>query len=184
VASRIGITNLTLGGVLSFIFFFHSIGEANSFPFRSVDIGDSLPAVTIKDLKNQQDVNFGMFLGKPLIVVFFGADIPTKKKRSIKALKVVNKLGSYARSKGVEILVVNAQGDSTDVINEVVSKSGLSGKIYADIDRQAYGGLGIFVMPSILLVSADGKPRTTILASCGLGVAIDIGPEEEPENAE
>ena len=168
MASRMGITNLTVWGVLSFIFFFYGIGEANSFPFRSVDIGDSLPEVTIKDLKSQQDVSLSQFQGRPLIVVFFGADIPTKKKRSIKALKVVNKLGSYAKSKGVEILVINAQGDSADVINEVVSKSGLSEKIYADVDRQAYGGLGIFVMPAILLVSKDSK------VAAGMGYSRDL----------
>lgn len=166
--SRISIANLALGGALAFIFFFYGIGEANSFPFRSVDIGDGLPAVTIKDLGSQQDVSLDHFKGTPVMLVFFGADIPTKKKRSIKALKVINKLGAFARSKGLEILVVNAQGDSTDVINEVVAKAGLSAKIYADVDRQAYGGLGIFVMPSLLLVSAEGK------IAAGMGYSRDL----------
>ena len=166
--SRISTVNLALGGIFSFIFFFCSVGEANSFPFRSVDIGDNLPMVKINDLKSQQDVSLSQFQGRPVVMVFFGADIPTKKKRSVKALKVVSEMEAEVRSKGVEIIVVNAQGDSTELINEVVSEAGLSGKIYTDVDRQAYGGLGIFVMPSILLVSADGK------VVAGMGYSRDL----------
>ena len=47
MGSKINITSLILGVTLSFAFFFYSIGEANSFPFRSVNVGDSLPAALL-----------------------------------------------------------------------------------------------------------------------------------------
>jgi tetratricopeptide (TPR) repeat protein len=157
-----------LGATLSFAFFFYSIGEANSFPFRSINIGDKLPAVSVKGLNSQQTVNLSQFQGKPMMVVFFGADISTKKKRSIKALKVVQKLLPFAGKKGINTLVVNVEGDSPDVINEVVSSAALSAEVYVDDQRQAYSGFGIFVMPSILLVTADG------LVAAGMGYSRDL----------
>ena len=168
MASKINITSLILGVTLSFAFFFYSIGEANSFPFRSVNVGDRLPPINVKDLRSQQDVSLSQFQGKPMLIVFFGADIPTKKKRSIKALKVVQKLLPFANEKGIATLVVNVQDDSAEVINEVISGAGLTAKVYADRDRQAYSGLGIFVMPSIMLVAADGS------VAAGMGYSRDL----------
>jgi tetratricopeptide (TPR) repeat protein len=157
-----------LGATLFFVFSFYGLGEANSFPFRSVKVGDKLPVITVRDIGTQQDANLEQFSGKPLLMVFFGADVPAKKKRSVKVLKAIHSLASFAEARDVAIVVVNAQGDSADVITEVVSAAGLAAKVYMDVDRRAYGSLGVFVMPSILLVAADGT------IGAGLGYSRDL----------
>jgi Flp pilus assembly protein TadD len=157
-----------LGATLFFVFSFSGLGEANSFPFRSVKVGDKLPVITVRDIGAQQDVSLEQFSGKPLLLVFFGADVSAKKKRSVKVLKAIHSLAPFAEARDVAIVVVNAQGDSAEVIAEVVSAAGLAGNTYMDVDRLAYGSLGIFVMPSILLVATDG----TIAA--GMGYSRDL----------
>lgn len=154
---------------LAFVLVFTGYGEANSFPFRSVNIGDQLPAVTVKSVKNQQDESLAKYKGKPLVLVFFGADIPTKRERSIKALQAVQGMSDFLKAKGINVLTIDAQGDEAAIINEVVTESALSMPVYVDSAKQAYGNLGIFVMPSVMLVAADGA------VFAGMGYSHDLG---------
>lgn len=164
---RRNISGLLLAAVF-FMFSLCSAGEADSFPFRSVNVGDLLPAMAVRDLAGQQPLDLSHFQGKPLLMVFFGADIPTKRKRSIKALKVVEGLQAFTGEKGIVPLFVDVQGDPAYIVNEVISEAGLSTKVYADSDRQVYTGLGVFVMPSIMLVSAEGR------VAAGMGYSNDL----------
>jgi peroxiredoxin/predicted negative regulator of RcsB-dependent stress response len=168
LSGKINVSALIVGIILSGIFIFSGYGEANSFPFRSVNVGDPLPEVTVRSLLNQQEESLSKFKGKPLVLVFFGADIPTKKERSVKAFKALEKMTSFLEGKGVTVLTIDAQGDDKATINEVISESALTFPVYVDSARQAYGNLGIFVMPSIMLVAADG----TVVA--GMGYSHDL----------
>jgi tetratricopeptide (TPR) repeat protein len=103
-----------------------------------------------------------------MVLVFFGADIQTKKERSVKALKALQKLAPFLESKGVVVLTVDVQGDDSAVINEVISDSALTFPVYVDAERQAYSNLGIFVMPSLMLVAADGS------VVAGMGYSHDL----------
>ncbi|NTV13051.1 MAG: redoxin family protein [Desulfobulbaceae bacterium] len=160
---------LCVWGILAFVLVFTGYGEANSFPFRAVNVGDQLPAVTVKSVRTQQDEALAKFKGKPLALVFFGADIPTKRERSIKALQAVQKMADFLKGKGVNVLAIDAQGDDVALINEVVSESTLTLPVYVDAGKQAYGNLGIFVMPSVMLVAADGA------VFAGMGYSHDLG---------
>ena len=100
--------------------------------------------------------------------MFFGADIPTKKERSVKALTALQKMAPFLEGKGVVVITVDVQGDDPDVIREVIAESALAFPVYIDAGRQAYGNLGIFVMPSIMLVAADGT------VAAGMGYSHDL----------
>lgn len=169
MSGKIKFPSLCVGVVLSFVLTFTGYGEANSFPFRSVNVGDQLPGVTVKSLRNQQDEPLAKYKGKPLALVFFGGDIATKKERSVKALQAVQKLADFLKSKGVVVLAIDAQGDDAALVNELVTESALSFPVFIDADKQAYGNLGIFVMPSIMLIAADGK------VAAGMGYSHDLG---------
>jgi tetratricopeptide (TPR) repeat protein len=144
-------------------------GEANSFPFRNVNLGDRLPPLAVVSLASRQEVSLDQFTGQPLLLVFFGADLPAKKKRAVKTLQALQESAAYLAAKGVVTLAVDAQGDTAALVAEVAASAGFVGELYADGDHRAYGALGIFVLPSALLVAADG----TIAA--GLGYSHDFG---------
>lgn len=169
MSGKINFPSLCAGVILACGLIFSGYGEANSFPFRSINVGDQLPAVTVKSLRSQQDEALAKYKGKPLLLVFFGADIPTKKERSVKALQAVAKLADFLTGKGVVVLAIDAQGDEATLVNEVVSLSAWSLPVYIDADKQAYGNLGIFVMPSLMLVGADGQ------VVAGMGYGHDLG---------
>lgn len=154
--------------VISYFIFMIGTGNANSFPFRAIDIGDTIPHITLNDYKSRQQIALDQYRGSNLLVVFWGADIPTKKKRSLMAIKEIEKLADFFKEKNVEVIIVNAQGDTPDVINEVMQETTLNLPVYIDHEQLAYGGLGIFVMPSVLLLDQDGK------VVAGLGYSHDM----------
>jgi tetratricopeptide (TPR) repeat protein len=149
------------GGALIFIlvcfFVLSDYSQAESFPFRSLSIGQQLPDVTLSDPENKKELSLHSFAGKPLLIVFWGGDMAAKKKRAVKILQVVASLKDSLDSKGVSLLVVNLKNDTTQVISEVMTASGLEVPVYGDPGREAYGRFGIYVMPSVLLVDKQGK---------------------------
>lgn len=136
---------------------FIATGAAESFPFRAVEPGSQLPDARVFDQKSGQELALGQLKGHPSVLAFWGGDIPTKKNRAIQALTELREMNTFFKEKGINFLVINAQGDSGDIIDEVSAAAGLEKSVYVDQDHHAYGVLGIFVMPSVMLVDQNGK---------------------------
>ena len=142
--------------------------RAESFPFRSLEIGKSVPNVTLTGYKGGKSTSLKAHSGKPMLFVFWGGDLAAKKKRTVNVLKVVKKLRPYLKKKGVALMVVNVQDDSAATVKEVMTAADLSVPMYVDPDRSVYAKFGLYVLPSMLLVDSAGK------ASGGVGYSKDI----------
>ncbi len=142
--------------------------EAYSFPFREFSLGDPVPEVLLQQSTDQKTVSFSELKGRPFITVFWGADLPAKMKRSIQTLQEIESLLPFLQQRDILLISVNIQGDDPGVIQGVVSESKSSFPIFLDLEKQVYGDLGIFVMPTILLVDKEGKARS------GLGYRPDM----------
>lgn len=147
------------------------VSVAGSFPFREVELGDTVPDATLSDYRNQATVSLTGFKGHPFVALFWGADIEAKKRRSIEALQSFEKLLPFLQKRDVSVVTINAQGDSSAVIDEVVEQAGGEFPVYIDAAQTLYGTLGIYVMPAFLLVGADGK------VAAGMGYSHDLGEE-------
>lgn len=142
---------------------------AVAFPFREFNVGDPVPDVTLYGFKDaQKKVTFSYLKGQPFVVVFWGADIEEKMDRSAKTLQGVETLSPFFQQKKVKVFSVNIQGDVAPVIEQVVNQSQSNIDVYVDQDRKAYAALGIFIMPTILLVDKEGKVAE------GMGYSHDI----------
>ncbi|MGV1100017.1 tetratricopeptide repeat protein [Thiovibrio sp. JS02] len=147
---------------------FITTGAAESFPFRAISPGERIPDVKVAGLAAGKEIALRPPQNRPALLVFWGADLPTKKERSILALRQIRELLPFLAEKKVDLLIVNAQGDAQAVVNEVVSSSGMTEPVYIDQEQKAYGALGIFVMPSLLLLDKDGT------AVAGLGYSKEM----------
>ncbi|MDW7774428.1 MAG: tetratricopeptide repeat protein [Desulfobulbaceae bacterium] len=141
---------------------------ASSFPFRVIGIGDPVPSLTFEGVRDGAVVTVEKLKGNPLVLVFWGADIETKKERSLKTFAAMEEILPFLDDRKVKVLLVNAQGDSKDVIQSTVSELSGGLPVYTDATRKAYGELGIFVIPSVLLLDKEGK------VSAGLGYSHDF----------
>jgi tetratricopeptide (TPR) repeat protein len=156
-------------GIISIgVFFICGASQASSFPFRTVSIGDPIPSLTFTAFSGGAPVTTDSLKGNPAALVFWGADIETKKDRSLKAFNDTEKILPFLAEKKVKVLLVNAQGDPKEVVQAAIS--GLSGKlpVYLDDTQKSYGDLGIFIVPSVMLVDKDGK------IAAGLGYSHDF----------
>ena len=143
-------------------------GRAESFPFRAVDVGDSIPDLSLSEYKGGQKAPVSSTAGTPFLLVFWGGDLEAKKKRTIKVLKVVKELNPYLDENSVKLMVVNSQSDPEAVVNEVMTAAELSTPLYVDSDRSVYEKLGLYVLPSVLLIDKKGT------VSGGIGYSKDI----------
>jgi len=151
------------------LFFLLSTLAVHAFPFREFKEGDSVPDVNLSSLEaGSSALTFSELKGRPYIVVFWGADLPEKKERSAEILGVIEELVPFLEARDVQRYSVDVQNDDNTVISEVVQKAGSSIKVYKDENRKAYGTLGIFVMPAVLLVDRDGN------AAAGMGYSHDV----------
>ena len=154
---------------LSVLFFNISTLMAVAFPFREFDEGDPVPDVTLQGYQDaKKSVTFSGLKGKPFIVIFWGADLPEKIKHSARVLREVETLAGFLKERNVQLLSVNAQGDERMNIDQVVKESESNIDLFLDPGQKAYATLGIFVMPTVLLVDKDGN------VAAGMGYSRDL----------
>jgi len=160
---------LRVGVVLSVLFMNTTTLMAVAFPFREFDEGDPVPEVMLKGLRDaSHSVTFSNLKGKPFVAVFWGADIPEKQERSAQLLIEMESLSSFLQERQIRLLSVNVQGDEAPVIEQVVTRSKSTIEVFIDPDKKAYEALGIFVMPTILLVDKEGN------IAAGMGYSRDM----------
>lgn len=138
------------------LYIFIGSGSAESFPFRTIAPGDKLPDITVTT-EDGQTLSTKTLQGVPFILFFWGADIAAKKERSIKALSEISTLTPFLQNKGIKIIIIDAQGDNPATVAKVKEGSGINATFYHDPNQQAYEKLGIFIMPSLLLLNKEGK---------------------------
>jgi len=155
-------------GIFCLLFLLCGASMASSFPFRAIEVGDTVPPLTFEAVKDGTSLTVESLKGNPAVLVFWGADIDTKKERSLKTFAATEEMLPFFEERKIKVLLVNAQGDPKDVIQAVVGD--LSAKVpsYMDESQKAYGELGIFVVPSVLLIDKDGK------VAAGLGYSHDF----------
>lgn len=138
------------------LFTFLSSGIAESFPFRTLSAGEKVPDATLVNAADNSTLSIHQLKGAPALLVFWGGDQDSKKKRAISALSELQQLLPFFTERKIALKIINAQGDSDATITEVAQASGLSVPIYLDQEQQAYTALGIYIMPSVLLLDQNG----------------------------
>jgi len=159
---------LFIAAVFSLIFLICGASQASSFPFRAVAPGDAVPSLSFTGVADGSTLTTESLKGNAAVVIFWAADIETKKKRSIKTFKATENVIPFLKERKVKVILVNAQGEGKDVIQAVMTESGITLPSYMDASQKVYGDLGIFVVPSLMLIDKDGK----IVA--GLGYSADF----------
>ncbi len=154
--------------ILLSLYTFISSGVAESFPFRTLAVGEPIPDVTLTKAADNSKLSLHELQGSPAVLLFWGGDVAAKKKRAITALTELQELLPFFAEKNVAFTAINAQGDSDATIAEIVQTAGLTAPVYLDSSQQAYGSLGIYIMPSVLLIDKNG------MTVAGMGYSKDM----------
>jgi tetratricopeptide (TPR) repeat protein len=118
---------------------------------------------SFSEYQNTQPLSLTDLKGQDFLVVFWGADLPEKRERSILILKQIQELRPFLQQRNIRLLSINVQGDSSATIAGVQQEINDSDPVFIDSSGESYGALGIYVMPALLLVDKTG------LVVAGLG---------------
>lgn len=124
--------------------------------FMYVDKDDALPHLEFVEHATGSKKEFDVHRKRPLIMIFWGADIDTKKERAIQVLGAIQKNISFYRQRDIELAAVLAQPEQISDIDDVVAQTHLDFPVYVDSQSQSFEKLGLSVMPSILIVDKAG----------------------------
>lgn len=129
---------------------------SQAFSFMYVKEKSPLPYLRFQEFVSGDMHDFGGNQKGPLVLIFWGADIDTKRERAVKVLNDIQKGRSFYRERGVDLAAVFVQPDHIVRMDEIIDRAQVDFPIYVDIEKQSFEKLGVYVMPSILIVSADG----------------------------
>ena len=128
-----------------------------AFPFRDLNPGETLPSFNLQNFKTGDSFSSRQLKGKPRVIVFWGADLPLKQQRSTAILKELTDQIAFFDQHQTQIISINIQGDQPEKITAISLDIGGGIPIYLDHNKEAYKILGIYVMPTVLLIDQAGK---------------------------
>lgn len=147
------------GGVCLFLLLLH-VMPAFAFvyesPFMYVGQDEALPSLRFQEFVSGEMKEFDSNLKHPLIMIFFGVDIDTKRERSIEVLADIQESLEFYRQRNVDLATVFVQPEELLHIDEVIAPANIDFPVYVDRQNLAFERLGVYVMPSILIVNGDG----------------------------
>ncbi len=132
---------------------------ALAFPFLYIKENTPLPRLRFQEFTFGTMQDFGPSLKRPLVLVFWGADLDSKRERSIKVLGDIQKARSFYQKRNIGLAAVFVQPDQVSHINDIIDQANIDFQVYVDIEKQSFEKIGVYVMPSILIVSEDGMIR-------------------------
>lgn len=128
-----------------------------AFPFRDLQPGETMPSFKLQEFKTGESLSSGQLKGNPMAIIFWGADLPLKEQRSTAILKEVKEQLDFFKQHQTRVIAINIQGDQPEKIMAVSLAIDDLIPIYLDDNREAYNSLGVYVMPTVLLIDRTGK---------------------------
>ncbi|NOZ69074.1 MAG: redoxin domain-containing protein [Deferribacteres bacterium] len=130
----------------AFILFFSPVSDAISIP-----TGGPAPDFTLSTLEGDK-VSLSSFRGRTVVLIYWR----TGQERSLLALKDGNEMLRKFRDKGVEVMGVIAGSDSAVDARRIIKDNGITYPVLVDTDRDVYGGYGIRVYPTTVIINSEG----------------------------
>ncbi len=127
-----------------------------AFAFLYVEENAPLPHLQFQEVVSGKMKAFDGSIKRPLVLIFWGADIDTKRERAIEVLGYIQEARAFYQERNIELAAVFVQPEQVSLLKEVVDRVHLDFPIYVDSESQSFEKLGVYVMPSILIVSEDG----------------------------
>ncbi len=140
-----------------------------AFSFLYVEENDPLPHLRFQEFVSGELKDFDGGLKRPLVLIFWGADIDTKRERAIEVLGYMQEALPFYQERNIELAAVLVQPEQVSLVEEVMARVQIDFPVYVDSERHSFDKLGVYVMPSILLVSGDG------IIHRGLGYTHNLG---------
>ncbi len=143
-------------GCCALALLFCFIFSAPSSAFLYVERNQAVPDLVFSEFPSHKQHKISSTLQRPLVLVFWGAEIDTKKERAIEVLSDIQNNRQFYREHNVDLAAIYVQPENAQLIEEVASQTKIDFPILLDDNNESFEKIGVYVMPSILVVKADG----------------------------
>jgi peroxiredoxin len=126
----------------------------SSQALRNVKVGDQVPAFSLTDLDGNTHT-LERYKEKVLLLIF----VRPEQETSLEALRVVQRLLRSHGPSGFSALAVSSKPDAKEHFKKLAEERGFTFPIALDPERKMYGGFGLLVSPTTLLVDGAGVLR-------------------------
>lgn len=129
-----------------------SPGAARGDSLRNVEVGEEVPPFTLRTLDNQS-ISSREMRGEIVVLVYMSAEQRSSESAAATAAKVVgNMVGEDVR-----LLLVTADVTKTEYFREWRDRAGVHQPLGLDLKRELYGGLGLIVLPTTVVIDEEGR---------------------------
>ena len=145
---RLAVSAVAVGLIMGMFFVTPGSGAA----FRNLEKGKPAPDFTLKDMEDM-DRTLAAEKGKVVILSFVKAG----QDRSVKTLNALEEVSGIFRNEGVTVWGITSQTGDRAAIQELIDKLDLNYPILLDEGQKLYGELGLFILPSTMVVDKEGN---------------------------
>ncbi|MEW6426615.1 MAG: tetratricopeptide repeat protein [Thermodesulfobacteriota bacterium] len=128
---------------------------------RTFKSGDRLPDFSLVKIGTREKVDFHPGKGKPAAVLFMSIEPEFRKNRSLALLSELDKINRDLRNTA-EILAVYSDESGEATTAEYVKQNKISLPVLSDPMKDVYNEYGVFMMPLVVLIDADGALHEVI----------------------
>ncbi|MCP3905078.1 MAG: tetratricopeptide repeat protein [Planctomycetes bacterium] len=119
---------------------------------RNVKIGEEIPPFTVTTV-NGKEVSSADLRGKVVVLVFVAAE----QRSSERASKVASTLVRELRKPDVVVLFMTADVTRLEFFRQQRLRLGIQEPLGLDVARKVYGGLGLLVLPTTIIIDREGR---------------------------
>ncbi|MBI4687610.1 MAG: redoxin domain-containing protein [Nitrospirae bacterium] len=114
--------------------------------------GEAAPDFKLKSIDGKP-VSLSEYKGKITVIIYWRPD----QSRSIEALKDSRDVLKRFKGKGVEVISLIPDGETVEGILKIIKDNEVDFPILIDAAKEVFGGYGIRVYPTTVIIARDGK---------------------------
>ncbi len=126
--------------------------SARADSLRNVKVGEEVPPYTLRTLDNQTIASQEL-KGRTIVLVYMSAEQTSSESAAATAYEVVRNLVG----KDVELILATADATKAEYFREWRDRAGVHEPLALDLKRELYGGLGLIVLPTTVVIDAEGR---------------------------
>ncbi len=126
--------------------------SAQADTLRNIKPGQEVPAYSLRTLDNKT-VESEKLKGQVVVLVYLSAEQKSSESAALSAHTILQE----RRHKDVELILVTADVAKTDYFRAWRDRAEVHEPLALDLKRDLYGQLGLIVLPTTIIVDAEGR---------------------------
>lgn len=137
---------------LAFLALLLVTGRADADKVRNVDPGQEVPPFSVRTI-DDEELSSAALRGKVVVLVYISAD----QKSSERALQAALSVDRDLRSNDLALVSMTADTVRVGYFRQLRSRLDFGKPLGLDVGRKVYGGLGVIVLPTTIVIDREGR---------------------------